>query len=220
MSLQEEKGFCVKISDVKTPCDSKMLQFHSASCSFFDPSLPNEVLDKEMNILNASSVQGTCPKPQSQIDNVKTKKKTAGEKNNYDDRIVVDQDWFEEESREPGEDVTETKEVPEEKSDLERNAYRNSKEHHSIKKAFIVNWLFLGFLIVSILFSIVVLKIRRKEGSTILLFTTMLSIYKTLTPIISSIYCFDVIYCLFQQISENVLDDLYNVYDMARRALP
>ena len=220
MSLQEEKGSCVKISDAKTPRGSKMLQSHSASCSFFDASLPNEVIYKEMNILNAPSVQDICPKTHSHLGDVKTKNITACEKNSHDDRIVVDQDWFEEEPREPGEDETETNECPEDKSDLERNVYRNSKEHHSIKKAFIVNWLFLGFLIVSILFSIVVLKIRREEGSTILLFTTMLSIYKTLTPIISSIYCFDVIYCLFQQISENVLDDLYNVYDMARRALP
>ena len=216
MSLQEEKGSCTKIGDGETPSDSKLLQ---PSCSFFDASLPNEVIDKEIHILNTSSIHGNHPKPRSHVKDVKTSTHniTAFEKNNYDDRIVVDQDWFEEERRDPGEDETEARDVPEEKSDSERNAYRNSKEHHSIKKAYFVNWLFLGFLIISISISIVVFKIRREKG--ILLFKAMLSLYKTITPIISSIYCFDVIHCLFQQMSENVIDDLYNVYDMARRAL-
>ena len=219
MSLQEIKGSGTKIGDATTPSGSTLLQ---PSCSLFDASLPNEVIDKEINILNESSIHGICPKPQSHVKDRKTKTHniTACTKNDNDDSIVVDQDWFEEERREPGEDETETKDVPKEKSHSERNAYRNSKEHHSIKKAYFVNWLFLGFLIVSITFSIVVLKIRREKGSTILLFKAMLSIYKTLTPIISSIYCFDVIRCLFQQISENVFDDLYNVYDIARRTLP
>ena len=102
------------------------------------------------------------------------------------------------------------KKGPEDKSNFEVNEYKNSKEHQSIKKALIANWLFLGFcMVLSIFFSILISK-KSSKGSAILVFKSLFSLYRAFAPIVSSIYCFDVIRCLFQQIFETAADDLRN----------
>ena len=88
-----------------------------------------------------------------------------------------------------------------------------------IKKALIVNCLFLGFCVVlSIFFSIIISK-KSSKGSTILVLKSLFSLYRAFAPIVSSIYCFDVIRCLFQQIFETAVDALRNEYERARGLL-
>ena len=107
----------------------------------------------------------------------------------------------------------------EDKSSLEVSEYRNSKEHQSIKKALIVNCLFLGFCVVlSSFFSFIISK-KSSKGSTVLVLKSLFSLYRAFAPIVSSIYCFDVIRCLFQQIFETAVDDLRKEYERARGLL-
>ena len=129
------------------------------------------------------------------------------------------QDSFKEHSQEPGDDEGQNEKGPEDKSSLEVNEYGNSKEHQSIKKAFIANWFFLGFcMVLSIFFSIIISK-KSSKGSAVLVFKSLFSLYRAFAPIVSSIYCFDVIRCLFRQILQNVNDDWHNLCEMARGVL-
>ena len=107
---------------------------------------------------------------------------------------------------------------PKDKSESKANAYENSKEHRSIKKALFVNLFFLAFVCVVKILSIVVYT-KSEKGNAIFLFKTLFSLYKTLLPIISSIYCFDVIHCLYRQLLETATNNLLNVYDMVRGML-
>ena len=171
------------------------------------------------NITNRTSFQGSGPKPNDKQEDIQTrvKKLTHKEQQNADDRIVVDPNWLEEEQHDPGEDKREIQHAPEEQASLEVNEYRNSREHESIRKAFIVNWFGIGFYITLILVSVIVYRTGDKKMDPILVVRTMLSSYKTFTPIVSSIYCFDVIRSLFRQILGNAIDSLRNLFCMTRR---
>ena len=187
-------------------------------CSLYDSTLPNQVIQKGKNSLNSAKIQVIFSSSHAPQEDIKSKvnMQTPNHQNNDQDRIDVDQDWREEVPRELGDDRSETEDGHEGKSGLERNEYRNSKEHKSIKKAFIVNWLFLGCLTAVTFVGIVIFKNSSKKGNAILLVKSTLAIYRTLTPIISSIYCFEVIHCLFLRILEAAIDNLRNVYNIAR----
>ena len=216
---REDKGSSTNMEDGRPPMQGETKNSRSDVCSFYDISLPNEVNETKKNIANLKSVQGACPKPHGKQEDIKTKgiNVTHKEQKNEDDRIVVDQNWFEEEQPDPGEDKREIQDAPEEPSGLELNEYRNSREHESIKKAFIVNWLCLGFYTALFSISLIVYRSSGKKINPILFVKTMLSLYKTFTPIVSSIYCFDVIRSLFRQILGNAIDSLRNLFSMTRR---
>ena len=170
------------------------------------------------NDQNSAKIQSISPSIHARQEDTKANvnMQTPNTQNDDQDRIDVDQDWLAEAPREPGNDRSETEDGHEDKSGLQRNEYRNSKEHKSIKKAFIINWLFLSCLTVFTIVGIVIFKNSSKKGNAILIVKSALSLYRTLTPIISSIYCFEVIHCLFQRILEDSIDNLRNVYNMAR----
>ena len=223
INLKNDKG---QIGDVKTPSKNEIIQSTSGDCSFYDSTLPNEVSQTGKNDLNSAKIQSIFHSSHALQEDTKAnvKMQTFNTQNNGQDRIDVDHDWLEEAPREPGNDRSETVDGHEVKSGLERNEYKNSKEHQSIKKAFIVNWLFLGCLTALAFVGIVIFKNSQytlfknssNKGNAILLLKSILSLYRTLTPIISSIYCFEVIHCLFQRILEDSIDNLRNVYNRAR----
>ena len=219
MKDQEDKGSSAKIEDGKPPKQNERKNSHSNFFSFYNISFPNEVNETTTNITNLTSVQGVCPKPHDKQEDIRTKviNPTHKEQENENNRIVVDQNWFEEEQHDPGEDKKEIQDAPEELAGLELKEYRNSREHESIRKAFIVNWFCIGFYITLVLVSVIVYRTGDKKMDPILVFRTMLSSYKTFTPIVSSIYCFDVIRSLFRQILGNAIDSLRNLFCMTRR---
>ena len=219
MKAEEDMGSSVKIEDGKTTPKTEIKKYYSAFCSFYDISLPNEVNENTTNIANRTSFQGSCPKPNDKQEDIQTKVKKLihKEQQNADNRIVVDQNWFEEEKHYPGENKREIQHAPEEPASQELNEYRNSREHGSIRKAFIVNWLCIGFYTALLSGSVIVYRISGKKISPILIVRTMISLYKTFIPIVSSIYCFDVIRSLFRQILGNAIDSLRNLLGMTRR---
>ena len=216
IKLKNDKG---QMSDVRTPSKNEKIQSTSEDCAFYDSTLPNEVSQTGKNSLNSAKIKVIFSSIHAPKEDIKAKvndNETPNDQNNAPDRIDVDQDWIEEAPPEPGNNRSETEDGHKDKSGLERHEYRNSKEHKSIKKAFIVNWLFLGCLTAVTLVGIVIFKKSSNKGNAILLVKSTLAIYRTLTPIISSIYCFEVIHCLFQRILEAAIDNLRNVYNMAR----
>ena len=147
----------------------------------------------------------------------RVKKLTHKEQQNADDRIVVDPNWLEEEQHDPGEDKREIQHAPEEQASLEVNEYRNSREHESIRKAFIANWLCIGFYTALLSGSVIVHRSSGKTISPILIVRSIISLYRTCIPIVSSIYCFDVIRSLFRQILGNAIESVRNLLGMTRR---
>ena len=214
MKDQEDEGFSAKIEYGKPPRQNERKKSHSDFCSFYDISLPNEVNETTTNITNSKSVQGACPKPHDKQKDLKTKviNLTQKEQKNEDNRIVVDQNWVEEEQHDPGE----IQDDPEEPAGLEQNEYRNLREPESIRKAFIVNWLCILLIISLFSLSIIIYRRSGKNVLPIVFLRTIISLYKTFTPIVSSVYCFDVIRSLFRQILRNAIDSLRNLLGMTR----
>ena len=220
-SSREDVGHDARMDDLKTYPNTKRIESQSGCLSFYDSTLPNEVIAKERSILDSSTIHGTSLKSHDQKRDINPKcnHKNYKHKNNDNDRIDVVHDWFEEQPQDQGGDEGQKKKGPEDKSSIEVNEYRNSKEHQSIKKALIANWLFLGFcMVLSIFFSIIISK-KSSKGSAVLVFKSLFSLYRAFAPIVSSIYCFDVIRSLFQQILETAVDDLRNKYERARGLL-
>ena len=219
MKDQEEMGSSVKIEDGKTTQKNEIKKYYSAFCSYYDISLPNEVNENKTNIANRTSFQGSCPKPNEEQEDIQTrvKKLTHKEQQNADDRIVVDPNWLEEEQHDPGEDKREIQDATAEPAGLELNEYRNSREHESIRKAFIANWLCIGFYTALLSGSVIVHRSSGKNISPIIIVRSIISLYRTCIPIVSSIYCFDVIRSLFRQILGNAIDSLRNLLGMTRR---
>ena len=218
---REDEVHRSKVDDTKPPKDAQVAKSHSVFCSFHDSSLPNQVLRESKEGLDSFEIHGVCLKHHGRQEDINTKYNSprTKDKDNDDDRIVVVQEWFEEESSEPKENTKNIEDGPEDKSELEVNTYQDSKEHRSIKKAIIVN-LFSLALVCALNYSITfIIHTKRGKGNAILLVKTLFSLYRTLTPIISSIYCFDVIRCLYRQLLEIATDNLRNVYDIARGML-
>ena len=221
MCSREDHGHVTRIDDIKTSPNTKKIESQSACFSFYDSTLPNEIIPTERSSLDSSTIHGISLKSHEHQRDINSERNylNAKHKNNDNDRIDVVQDWFEEQPQGQGGDAGQKKKGPEDKSRIEVNEYRSSKEHQSIKKALIANWLFLGFcMVLSIFFSIIISK-KSSKGSAILVFKSLFSLYRAFAPIVSSIYCFDIIRCLFQQIFETATDDLRNQYERARGLL-
>ena len=80
-----------------------------------------------------------------------------------------------------------------------------------------MNWLCLGFFAALFSISVIVYTSSGKKMNPILVVRTMLSLYRNFAPIVSSIYCFDVIRSLFRQILGNAIDSLRDLLGMTRR---
>ena len=79
--------------------------------------------------------------------------------------------------------------------------YKNSREHKSVLKAMLVNFLMFSFILGLFFVSIIVSE-ENITGGLIILISTMISLYRSFTPIISAIFCFDVIHTFFRQCLE------------------
>ena len=74
----------------------------------------------------------------------------------------------------------------------EANDYHESKEHKSILKAALINCIYIGLMLIMGGMVTVISKENISDG-VIMMLGLMLSLYRTFAPIISSIYCFEVI---------------------------
>ena len=101
----------------------------------------------------------------------------------------------------------------EEEEEEEANDYHESKEHKSILKAVLINCLYIGLMLImgGIL---TVISNGNINNVVIMVMGSTLSLYRTFAPIISSIYCFEVIrVCSFNYLNEKQenLRDAYNI---------
>ena len=220
VTSREDEVHRSKIDDAKPQNDAEVAKAYSVFSSYHDSSLPNMVLRESKDGLDSSAIHGVCLKRHDQQEDTKTQGNNPRNKDkvNDDDRIVVVQEWFEEESREPMENNKNIEDGPKDKSEFKANAYEDSKEHKSIKKALLVNFFFLAFCCAVKILTIIIYA-KSEKGNAIFLLKTLFSLYKTLLPIISSIYCFDVIHCLYRQLLETTTNNLHNAYDIVRGML-
>ena len=96
----------------------------------------------------------------------------------------------------------------------EANDYLESKEHKSILKAVLINCLYIGLMLIMGGILTVISK-GNINNVVIIIMGSMLSLYRTFAPILSSIYCFEVIrVCSFNYLNEKQenLRDAYNIF--------
>ena len=96
----------------------------------------------------------------------------------------------------------------------EANDYLESKEHKSILKAVLINCLYIGLMLIMGGILTVISK-GNINNVVIIIMGSMLSLYRTFAPILSSIYCFEVIrVCSFNYLNEKHenLRDAYNIF--------
>ena len=79
--------------------------------------------------------------------------------------------------------------------------YKNSREHKSVLKAMFVNFLMFTFIL-GLFFVAIIVSEENITGGLIMLISIMISLYRSFTPIISAIFCFDVIHVFFRQCLE------------------
>ena len=101
----------------------------------------------------------------------------------------------------------------EEEEEEEANDYHESKEHKSILKAVLINCFYIGLMLIMGGILTVISK-GNINNVVIMVMGSTLSLYRTFAPIISSIYCFEVVrVCSFNYLNEkqeNLLD-AYNI---------
>ena len=97
----------------------------------------------------------------------------------------------------------------------EADNYHESKEHKSIRKAVLINFLYIGLMVIMGGMLSVISQGDISDG-VIMTLGLMLSLYRTFAPIISSIYCFDVIRaCSLDYLNEKQ-DNFRAAYNMLR----
>ena len=94
--------------------------------------------------------------------------------------------------------------------------YKDSKEHKSIVKASIANMIFLFFVAVLIIIAGLFKPTSDNLMRIALVIGVILKFYRTFSVIFMTIYCFEVVYDLFQQTALNIKDDVQNLYNMVR----
>ena len=92
--------------------------------------------------------------------------------------------------------------------------YIDSKEHKSIIKASIANAI---ILLLFIILEIIGQNINFSSVSRVRLFIAigvLVKCYRTFSPILMAIYCFETVNVLFYQIARNIKDYIDNIYDL------
>ena len=112
-------------------------------------------------------------------------------------------------------DLNGEEEEEEEEEEDDDDDYHQSKEHKSILKAALVNCLYIGLMLIMGGMLTIISKENISDG-VIMMLGLMLSFYRTFAPIISSIYCFEVIRaCSLNYLNEKQ-DNFRAAYNMLR----
>ena len=77
-------------------------------------------------------------------------------------------------------------------SNNEKDDYKKSKEHQSVIKAVLMNLFYFAFMAITFGISLIISK-DNMNYFAIIVMGSMLSLYRTFAPIMSSVYCFEVI---------------------------
>ena len=94
----------------------------------------------------------------------------------------------------------------------ETDEYKCSKEHKSILKALLVNCIIHGLIV--IIFVISKFESGEKtDGYVIIVLGIMLSLYRSFVPVLSAIFCFEVVYLNFLQFLDALQDRVRALFE-------
>ena len=101
---------------------------------------------------------------------------------------------------------------PHQDPDIETDEYKCSKEHKSILKALLVNFIIHGVIV--IIFVISKIKSGEKtDGYVIIVLAIIFSLYRSFVPVLSAIFCFEVVYLNFLQFLDASQDRLRALFE-------
>ena len=103
-------------------------------------------------------------------------------------------------------------------SNTDDEEYKSSKEHKSIITAIITNCIYVGLAFLLVVVVRTMWPIRNGNTSLYFVIRTTYNLYRTFATILSSIYCFELVHCLFLQIVDNIKDYLQDLYNRIRAA--
>ena len=91
--------------------------------------------------------------------------------------------------------------------------YKNSREHKSIKKAMTINAMYVLLMIVNTTLLYIFRNQQKPNAMVYLANAALIKLSRTFSTILTSIYCFDLVYGLFKQILSNMRDYLEYIYN-------
>ena len=157
-----------------------------------------------------------CPKVQNTqrvVTEASTRNKRSGD-------IFVVERYFEEmenfDNSEEGDNIN--NQLQQQNPDLETDEYKCSKEHKSILKALLVNFIIHGVIV--IIFVISKIKSGEKtDGYVLIVLAIMFSLYRSFVPVLSAIFCFEVVYLNFLQFLDVLQDRLRALFERMRNLI-
>ena len=100
-------------------------------------------------------------------------------------------------------------------SNKEKDDYKKSKEHQSVIKAVLMNLFYFAFMAIAFGISLIISK-DNMNYFAIIVMGSMLSLYRTFAPIMSSVYCFEVIRVFWFNYLNEKRDEFLRAYNMVR----
>ena len=161
------------------------------------------------NYIKYPKVQNT----QRVVTEASTRNKRSGD-------IFVVERYFEEmenfDNSEEGDNIN--NQLQQQDPNLETDEYNCSKEHKSILKALLVNFIIHGVIV--IIFVISKIKSGEKtDGYVLIVLAIMFSLYRSFVPVLSAIFCFEVVYLNFLQFLDALQDRLRALFERMRNLI-
>jgi hypothetical protein len=113
----------------------------------------------------------------------------------------------------------EIKSTTKEKIGKNIHSYKSTEEHKSIIKALVISGIYLSFVLILVV--IFHLPRQHKSPHFIIIFLNIVftKLHRSLATIVTSIYCFDIVECMFLQAIDNIKVYVQNIYIRMRNAL-
>ena len=100
-------------------------------------------------------------------------------------------------------------------SNNEKDDYKKSKEHQSVIKAVLMNLFYFACMAIAFGISLIISK-DNMNYFAIIVMGSMLSLYRTFAPIMSSVYCFEVIRVFWFNYLNEKRDEFLRTYNIFR----
>ena len=102
-------------------------------------------------------------------------------------------------------------------SNKEKDDYKKSKEHQSVIKAVLMNLFYFAFMAIAFGISLIISK-DNMNYFVIIVMGSMISLYRTFAPILSSVYCFEVIRVFWFNYLSEKRDEFLVAYNIFRNS--
>ena len=179
----------------------------------YEPDIVIQLKKRNKTVANNYMKYPKVRNTQRVVTEASTRNKRSGD-------IFVVERYFEEmenfDNSEEGDNIN--NQLPQQDPDLETDEYKCSKEHKSILKALLVNFIIHGVIV--IIFVISKIKSGEKtDGYVLIVLAIMFSLYRSFVPVLSAIFCFEVVYLNFLQFLDALQDRLRALFERMRNLI-